>query len=168
MILDGADMKGGLAAGKWHRCSPELLKKFPNGCSVFPRRTGDGTYSHDHFVSDQEEMLVQIDTLCSLDKEIVYSPAVVKGMVKWLFGKLNAYLNAEMNADHDIKRLLAIDKTEKIFELDNVQLVNLVEAGQRTCLNLILRDKELANAKTEVEKLQNVIRSLKVCAEQQT
>lgn len=38
------------ASGRWERCTPELLERFPDGCTTLPRRPGDGTYSHDHFV----------------------------------------------------------------------------------------------------------------------
>lgn len=46
----GAAAKTEQAPGQWVRCTPYLLKAGVS-CANTPRRAGDGTYSHDHFIA---------------------------------------------------------------------------------------------------------------------
>jgi hypothetical protein len=64
---------------EWMPCTPELLRSGID-CATAPRRTGDGTYSHDHLVLDHLNYLegdcldlrCESDSTCGDDADIVW------------------------------------------------------------------------------------------------
>lgn len=48
--------------GQWVRCTPDLIKAGVS-CAKTPRRPGDGSYSHDHFISHAATTATEIAPL---------------------------------------------------------------------------------------------------------
>jgi hypothetical protein len=113
------------AAGQWVRCTPHLILAGVN-CGQTPRRAGDGTYSHDHFIAhsdpihataamDLKQIAYQLAQGSDEQRDVVLSPGAC------------ARLFAAMTTPPDAAQLA--DSTEPGAPVDEPSVMLMMELG---------------------------------------